>query len=108
MFPLPQLNEFGKTILVGNINLVKAPNDCEFVFFNPWGFSKLGIENALRAKLLDCNFQPNQAIYVCIHNLFFGRRAEIVVSTLRELFPLSQISKISEEELKLLLNNPSV
>jgi hypothetical protein len=80
----------------------------EYIFFNPWGFSRKSIEVQLENILKNYQIQHEELIFYLVKDLFFGRRSDIAFKHLKSIIPTANINRISEKDLELLLNNPSV
>jgi hypothetical protein len=93
------LEEFIKKDLTTNI---------KSLYFNPWGFSKLGIENQIEEALKNKIDNVNVEIYFVVKNLFFGRRKNIALEKIKALYPQNKIHVLTEEELILFFDNTSI
>lgn len=82
--------------------------DVKIFIYNPWGFSKKGIEDQIINLTFDIGFS-NEKILFYVGDLFFGNRTKIALNKLRELFPSNEIIVIkNENELHLFLDQSSV
>jgi hypothetical protein len=80
----------------------------EWIEFNPWGFSRLGIEQQVHKVMQNKNLQVTDKIILSITPLFFGRRGDIAFNALQKLFPNVNVVQVKEDQLHLFLNNLSV
>lgn len=103
-------------ILVSNLNLEiiqeKFPlvlEQYEYVYFNPWGFSRLGIESQLEVAICHLELVDVNSIVVCLKPYFFGNRSFIAFKKLSLLAPNIPIQFYkSKEELFLFFNNSAI
>jgi hypothetical protein len=98
-------------ILITNLELDPssfADSKLRVYFFNPWGFSKQGIADQIQAVLNQLPRHEELEILFCIRNRFFGNREKIAFEKTQQYFNNQQVSKITAEELTLLLNQASV
>ena len=77
-------------------------------FFNPWGFSKKGIEVQIRAAAEAINVVAEDEIYFCIKDLFFGNRSQIAFAELEKIFCDNCVERINLPTLCLLFDESSV
>ena len=89
-----------------NLNIESCIN--RLVYFNPWGFSRAGIEKSLIEVLKSEQVPEELIIYFCIKDLFFGRRSQIALNAITKIYPKNRLIKISETDLLLFLNNSSI
>ena len=57
------------------------------IYLNPWGFSRQGIVNQTIEATTNSKFGEGDTVLIALKPLFFGRRVNIVVSTLGDLYP---------------------
>jgi hypothetical protein len=99
-----------RVILITNIlkeNICEY-KDIEIIHFNPWGFSKSNIEKQISAALYETYIPSNVLIKYCIKDLFFGRRSQIALEKIRQIYPKNEIIRIEENQINLILNNFSI
>jgi len=73
------------------------------IFFNPWGFSKIGIQQQLFETVRFLDIQIENQIFYYIKPLFWGKRAQIGFETLKNLYPENFLVFINEDEFNKLL-----
>jgi hypothetical protein len=89
-------------ILITNIDYQKIRKTYEIkkltinkeIYLNPWGFSRSGILLQAHEAIKDLTITPEDIFYVCLKNLFFGRRAQIIFDFLEDKFPNNKIIRI--------------
>lgn len=82
--------------------------DVKVFIYNPWGFSKKGIEDQITNLTIDIGFS-NEIILFYVSDLFFGNRTQIALKKLRELLPNNEIIVIkNENDLNLFFDQSSV
>jgi hypothetical protein len=82
--------------------------EIENLYFNPWGFSKLGIEIQIEDVLKNKIDNVDIEIYFVVKDLFFGRRRKIALEKIKVLYPQNKVHELTEEELILLFDNTSI
>ncbi len=101
-------------ILITNhevLNNFNSYRGCQFevIQFNPWGFSKIGIENQILQAISVLPPSENCQILFFVTDCFFGNRSKIAFNTLKNYFPKKEIFEFkSLNELNLFLDNSSV
>ena len=89
--------------------ILKKINGVTPIFFNPWGFSKLSIENQVQEALFQHLIENDAEILFYIENLFFGNRSKIALNKLKSVYPKNNIIEILDfEDLQLFFNQSSV
>jgi hypothetical protein len=94
-------------IIITNIELppnIAGVPGLKIYFFNPWGFSKHGIEVQTRALTSAIDIAPNDKVYLCIKDLFFGNRSRITFTEAQKNFPNNTIVRIDSSVVHLLFN----
>jgi hypothetical protein len=96
-------------IIISNYENLKNDNHFyKLVYFNPWGFSRVGIARKIIESLSAISIAEDDKIYFCLRDLFFGQRSQIAFDAVSKAYSKNIILKISEQDLYLLLNNSSI
>jgi len=98
-------------ILITNLELeptILAKGLIQVYFFNPWGFSQQGIVDQIHGILESLPQNGGLEIFFCVRNRFFGNRAKIAFEKVQQSLSHHQVSRITEQELALLLNQASI
>lgn len=98
-------------VLITNLSIDETTRDNKnivIINFNPWGFSKIGLQKQITEALVGKLIPSNVKVKYYINDLFFGRRSEIAFKKLKELFPDNEVIRIDIESVNLLLDNSSI
>jgi len=74
--------------------ILKKINGVTPIFFNPWGFSKLAIENQIQEALFQHLVENDSEFFYYVENLFFGNRSKIAFNKLKSIYPNNNIIEI--------------
>jgi hypothetical protein len=106
----PLLNKFSRAILVGNLDLNKVPNDCSFLYFNPWGFSKSQIESQIEDSIKNSkiSIDDRSEFFIYIKPLFFGKRGLIAYLKVKSLYPNNKVHFLDQQTIQSFLNDSAI
>ncbi len=79
----------------------------KIVYFNPWGFSKIGIINQIEQTLSESQLTNQDTLYIYLEPYFFGRRSKIVVEHCVGSFK-THVKELNYREFKSLLNDSPI
>ena len=80
-------------------------SECNYIFFNPWGFSKNGIETQVTEAFHGFDVETSENIYFCLEKLFYGRRSDIAFKKICLTYPDCTVIKVELDQLIQLLDN---
>ena len=73
------------------------------IFFNPWGFSKKGVQHQLYETVSFLDIQIESQVFYYIKPLFWGKRAQIGFEALKNLYPKNFLVFLNEDQFNKLL-----